>query len=331
MKTQNTRPLPLNVWLLVVLLLSLQTGCYGLRDRAWYEANWPERIIDAHVHTAFSGRPALYSSIPYTAEQLRQEMAANRVVGFVAHTANLQQALPSMPPFLTAYCAGITATYDRHALETALASGAYHCIKVYLGYVHHYAYDAFYDPVYELAAKYDLPVVFHTGDTASDKAKLKYAHPLTVDEVAVAHPHLTLVIAHVGNPWWETAAQVAYKNPNVYLDGSALLVGDLAGAPSATIDTYLVEPLRWSLGYMDAPEKLLFGTDWPLVHLGPYIRAFKRAIPRQHWQAVFYDNAVRVFKLHPPPPPTVASANDPGNQPGTVVAKRPDLTPIDIP
>lgn len=158
MKTQNTRLLALNTWLLVALFLSLQAGCQGLRDRTWYESDWPQRIIDAHLHTAFSGRPALYSGIPYSPEQLRQEMAANRVVGFVAHTANLQQALPSMPSFLTAYCAGITATYDRDALEEALASGAYHCIKVYLGYVHQYAYEAFYNPVYALAAKYDLPV-----------------------------------------------------------------------------------------------------------------------------------------------------------------------------
>jgi hypothetical protein len=29
----------------------------------------------------------------------------------------------------------------------------------------------------------------------------------------------------------------------------------------------------------------------------PYVEAYKRAIPREHWKAVFHDNAVRVFKL----------------------------------
>jgi hypothetical protein len=29
----------------------------------------------------------------------------------------------------------------------------------------------------------------------------------------------------------------------------------------------------------------------------PYVDAYKRAIPREHWRAVFYDNAARVFKF----------------------------------
>jgi hypothetical protein len=29
----------------------------------------------------------------------------------------------------------------------------------------------------------------------------------------------------------------------------------------------------------------------------PYVEAYKLAIPREHWKAVFHDNAVRVFKL----------------------------------
>ena len=33
----------------------------------------------------------------------------------------------------------------------------------------------------------------------------------------------------------------------------------------------------------------------PLVRIEPYLRAFARAIPREHWQAVFHDNAMRVY------------------------------------
>ena len=36
----------------------------------------------------------------------------------------------------------------------------------------------------------------------------------------------TFVIAHCGNPWIESAAEVAYKNPNVYIECSAMLTGD---------------------------------------------------------------------------------------------------------
>lgn len=83
----------------------------------------------------------------------------------------------------------------------------------------------------------------------------------------------------------------------MYVDTSAFVVGDVSTFSAADVETYLVAPLRWVFGYLDNPHKLLFGTDWPLVAMGPYIHAVSRAIPRQHWDAVFYANAVRVFTL----------------------------------
>src|SRR6202044_2594728 len=71
------------------------------------------------------------------------------------------------------------------AVETVLKSGKVKALKAYLGYLHHGPDSPGYVPYYELAATYKLPVVFHTGDTYSSKAKLRFAHPLLVDEVAV--------------------------------------------------------------------------------------------------------------------------------------------------
>jgi predicted TIM-barrel fold metal-dependent hydrolase len=105
------------------------------------------------------------------------------------------------------------------------------------------------------------------------------------------------VIAHLGNPWVDSAAEVAYKNPNVYLDGSALMVGDLSDLSDADRDRFIVEPVRWALGYLEDPTKLMFGSDWPLVDIGDYADAFRRAVPPGQQRAVFHDNAVRVFKL----------------------------------
>jgi predicted TIM-barrel fold metal-dependent hydrolase len=195
-------------------------------------------------------------------------------------------------------CLGIDARPNVSLMEDGLRSGKYGCIKIYLGYVHQYAYDKNYEPAYELAEKYDVPVVFHTGDTSSRRAKLKYADPLTIDEVAVDHPKVRFVIAHCGNPWIESAAEVSYKNPNVYLDGSAMLIGDLDRMPRAKVDAYVVRPLAWIFGYVEDPAKLMFGSDWPLTDINSYVKAFKRAIPREHWRAVFHDNAMRVFKLN---------------------------------
>src|SRR5439155_23897624 len=110
--------------------------------------------------------------------------------------------------------------------EAQIRGGRVVALKGYLGYVHHFPSDPGYVPYFELAAKYKLPVFFHTGDTYSPYAKLKFAHPLTVDEVAVDFPKVNFVLCHVGNPWTVDAAEVVYKNMNVWADLSGLLVGE---------------------------------------------------------------------------------------------------------
>jgi predicted TIM-barrel fold metal-dependent hydrolase len=220
------------------------------------------------------------------------------VVGAVSHTTETREGyVEDLRAHNVVFCAGTGAKVDAAGLEEGLKSGRFGCLKIYLGYVHQWAYDKEYEPAYQLAEKYGVPVVFHTGDTYSTQGLLKYADPLTIDEVAVAHPRVTFVIAHCGNPWIESAAEVAYKNPNVYLDGSAFLIGDLGQLPGETVDQYVIKPLAWVFGYLQDPTKLMFGTDWPLTSIAPYVEAFKKAIPRPHWKAVFHDNAARVFKL----------------------------------
>src|SRR5690606_37297494 len=136
---------------------------------------------------------------------------------------------------------------------------------------------------YKLAEKYDVPVVFHTGDTYDQDGLLKYSDPLTIDEVAVKHRKVNFVIAHMGNPWIQSAAEVAYKNPNVYIDISALLIGDLRKTSAEDMEEYVIKPIKWAFGYTEDPSKLMYGTDWPLTEMSAYIAAVKKAIPREHW------------------------------------------------
>src|SRR5690606_28493313 len=100
-------------------------------------------------------------------------------------------------------------------------------LKLYPGYEAFYVHDARMRVVYELAAEFDVPVMIHTGDTFDPKGKVKYAHPLEVDEVAVDFPSVTFVICHLGNPWVTDAMEVIYKNDNVVGDISGFTVGHL--------------------------------------------------------------------------------------------------------
>jgi predicted TIM-barrel fold metal-dependent hydrolase len=43
----------------------------------------------------------------------------------------------------------------------------------------------------------------------------------------------------------------------------------------------------------------MFGSGWPGTKPGPYLDAYKKAIPKPYWPQVFHDNAARVFKLRP--------------------------------
>ena len=256
----------------------------------------PLAVIDAHLHTNFYDRLDPDSLAMDSRDGLAEEMRSNHVVGAVSMD-HPDDAWADLGDLNVVHCAGLDAVVDEGKLEADLASGRYRCIKIFLGYVHQYAYDPAYEPAYRLAEQFHVPVVFHTGDTDSSTAKLKYADPLTIDEVAVDHPNVTFVLAHAGNPWIQSAAEVAYKNSNVVIDGSAFLIGDLASVPPEIVEVQLVAPLRWIFDYVADPKKLMFGTDWPLVRIEPYLRAFAKAIPREHWQAVFHDNAARVYSF----------------------------------
>jgi predicted TIM-barrel fold metal-dependent hydrolase len=130
--------------------------------------------------------------------------------------------------------------------EQALSTGRVRALKAYLGYLHHGPDDPGYRPYYELAERFRVPVIFHTGDTYSPTAKLRYARPLLVDDVAVDHPGVRFVLAHLGNPWLTDAAEVVYKNMNVWADLSGLAVGDAASFAAEERQEELLETRQWS-------------------------------------------------------------------------------------
>jgi predicted TIM-barrel fold metal-dependent hydrolase len=191
-------------------------------------------------------------------------------------------------------------------VEEALKRRDVVALKAYLGYLHHAPEDPGYRAYYKLAAKYGIPVIFHTGDTYSQSAKVKYAHPRLIDDVAVDFPETNFVIAHMGNPWLMDAAEVIYKNNwknarrNVWADLSALLVGsadDFEKYRKEGVLTAVIEHVRKAMQFAEWYDRLLFGSDWPLAPLEVYRDFIRELVPEEHHQEVFYDNAMSLFKL----------------------------------
>jgi uncharacterized protein len=281
------------------------------------------KIIDAHMHysniESFKQTARDLSKLDYSYDGIIKEYDKAGVVLGIAmgltekEVEGFPDPLAATPmgidldvkvPEKVVYCAGINPYHlgekEIAELEETVQKPDVVGLKIYLGYYPYYAYDEVYQPVYKLAAKYGLPVVFHTGDTYSERGLLKYSHPLTLDEVAVMHRDVNFMMAHFGDPWTLDGAEVVYKNRNMYADLSGLVVGTREDINRYKDSPRFFNHLKHALTFTDNYEKFLFGTDWPLVPIQPYIDFVKEIIPEEHHEDVFYNTAVKIFpKIRP--------------------------------
>jgi len=170
-------------------------------------------------------------------------------------------------------------------------------IKLFPGYNPFYPHDRRLDPVYEYAQRRKLPVLIHTGDTLDSLALVKYARPIEVDEVAVRFREVPFVLCHFGNPWVDEAAEVVYKNPNVYADTSGLLAH-----PSHPLFDRMVQLCRQrvleGILMVGATNRILYGSDWPLIDLKVALSLITGLeLPERDRAAILGGNARRLFGL----------------------------------
>jgi predicted TIM-barrel fold metal-dependent hydrolase len=183
-------------------------------------------------------------------------------------------------------------------------------LKAYLGYLHHGPQSPGYRPYYQLAAKHKIPVIMHCGDTFSHLAKVKYAHPLHIDDVAVDFPETKFVIAHMGNPWLLDAAEVIYKNnkkgvrENVWADLSGLVVGSEQDFESYRQEGSLktvCDDVRKALDFAERPDRILYGSDWPLAPMNVYRDFIRELVPEEQPSGLLREceSAVPVVVMRP--------------------------------
>ena len=139
-------------------------------------------------------------------------------------------------------------------------------IKLYPGYLHFYPHDRRLEPVYAFAARRGIPVFFHPGDTLDRTGLVKFARPIEVDEVAVRFPKVRFVLCHLGNPWVPEAAELVFKDENVWADTSGL-VWPPTVPYRARMVARAAEAIQYAIDAVGAADRFLFGSDWPLVSL----------------------------------------------------------------
>ena len=125
--------------------------------------------------------------------------------------------------------------------------------------------------------------------------KVRYSHPLNIDDVAADLPNLKIIIAHMGNPWLVDCAELLYKNPNVYADISGLIVGEDLESPYGDL---MRSRIKEMINYIGSENKLLYGTDWPLAPMKTYIEfANSLGLSQEGQDYLFFKNAINLFKL----------------------------------
>jgi hypothetical protein len=276
-------------------------------------------VIDTHIHAVPPRLPGVGPLAPLlnqppeaVAAELRRQMEQAGVTQAlamgswrgsdddplgVAATLQLAARVPGLHAIGIADPTRVDASHLRRA-EAALATGRVRALKGYLGYLHYGPEHPNYTPYYELAARYRVPFVFHTGDTYSPYAKLRYAHPLLVDDVAVNHPDVRFVLAHLGNPWTLDAAEVIYKNINVWADLSGLVVGDEAAFTAEErrdVLNDLRHDVQRAFRYAERPNRFVYGSDWPLAPMPVYRDFVRSLIPPVYHDQVFAENARLLF------------------------------------
>ncbi|HLK59798.1 MAG TPA: amidohydrolase family protein [Chthonomonadaceae bacterium] len=116
------------------------------------------------------------------------------------------------------------------------------------------------DELYRRATQAGLPILFHAGTTFCQLAPLKFTRPALWDEVAIRHPGLRMILAHLGHPYEGEALVTARKHPNVYLDLSALYY-----RPWQLYNSLILAQEYHVTG------KILFGSDYPFATPGDSI------------------------------------------------------------
>lgn len=238
-----------------------------------------QRIVDAHVH--YDGDPAFLEKLvakldsvdgvaflltpPKDLETVKKFIAKHprRLIGFGEIRLDDPNALDQVDRFHAAGFRGLG--------ELSGPLKDFH--------------DKSYWPIYERAEKYRMFLLFHTGivnrtnpDVPSD-VSVDRMRVTTLDNIARRFPKVTIIGAHLGNPDYAWAAEIARWNPNIYFDlsGSTLIKKqeDPAFFKSIFWWSSVVSPHTPKSG-VSAFEKVIFGSDV----FGGELEEFDREIER---------------------------------------------------
>ncbi|HXF50365.1 MAG TPA: amidohydrolase family protein [Dehalococcoidia bacterium] len=277
------------------------------------------RAIDVHIHPPNPQGESLTSSpetqayfksaaTPRSADEMAEYYASLDIFGVIfdidAETAT------GRPPTPNDYIADIVRRYPKQFIGfgsvdpwkgRAAVNEAVRCatelglkgLKFHPSMQRFYPNDPQFYPLWETAQNLGLIVLLHTGTTGvgvgrpgGGGIKLKYTQPIPyIDDIAADFPELKIIMAHPAWPWQEEQLAILVHKPNVYMD--------LSGWSPKYFQPSLVQYANTLI-----QDKVLFGSDYPVITPERWLRDFEQAGFREEVrQKILFDNAARLLGL----------------------------------
>ena len=159
--------------------------------------------------------------------------------------------------------------------------------------------DPSFQPYYDIAEEFDLPVGIHMGlanpnapYTCCPKFRTAAGNPQHLEDLLVSRPKLRVYMQHAGYPFLADTIAVMHIHQRLYADVSAIVWA----LPADEFYNYLGALIRAGFG-----KRLMFGSDqmiWP-DNIGRAVERIRNApnLTPEQKRDILYNNAARFFRL----------------------------------
>ena len=288
-------------------------------------------IIDVHAHTTNHKLWELHTETATISdlELLSEEYDVDKTIvmatyfpfkGTGLHNKDLLERINSKKQFNMLASLNVMYEFARgvEELEEMLQCDQVIGIKLYPGYQDFSPSDEKMFVIYELAKKYNVPVMFHCGELhhccpeGSRKSDMNLrcgkdvcpidqlghlSRPIQISFVAKTFSGVKFILSHLGSPYFAECRSVMRRHSNVYTDISGQFK---SGSKKATGQhkRMICDEIAKFLTVPNGINRVMFGTDFPIQSYEDSIFMIENLqLTQREKDKIFYQNAKAIFKI----------------------------------
>jgi len=188
-------------------------------------------------------------------------------------------------------------------VELRASSGA-RAVKLIPGWYHEFPNDRAYWPMFDRCQELGLVITSDTGTLGlgrhmahpDEDNEVCYGEPRLFQEVLEAFPRLSIVMCHFGSAFWDQRLEMSRRYPNLFFDIS----GGFCGPGVAARDGDRALPEQDAVRVMREVglDRLMFGSDGPVVMVQPYLEQVLRLrLTDAERRMLLTENARRIYRI----------------------------------